>query len=677
MTSVTPVRRWLWLAIAASLLTGMLPASTASAEAVEPNEDGSYGYRAQAYTSTADRVTGEKPESKLWFHAGRWWATMIPEGGTTHTIHELVETTWVDTGVEVAASTAARGDALVVGDGLYISNRGTSTLFRATWDGSRWVPRGTPSPLPVPADVPALTIAKDTEGTLWITWIEDDGVHIASAPDQSELSIDDWSNREMASLEAVGDRATVSPDDVSAVIAFTDAEGPAIGVMWSNQVFRQQFFAIHRDGAAHDVWALETIGEGETREADDHINLKTHGQTVYAAIKTEHSSTSPDPSLIKLLVRSPAGVWEDHVVAVYDEHDTRPIAVLEVTSRYAYVFMTRNPEGDQRHIVYKRARLADVAVGAGVADPFEGAVTFIRSDSTRGVDDATSMKANATSESGIVVLASTSTHYWWNRIEVDAPPPPSYELTTSVDGEGSIELDPAEGPYSAGTTVQVTAVAAEGWSFAEWSGDLSGSTNPTSVVMDGPRSITATFTEDPPPDTFIDDDGSIFEADIEAIAAAGITKGCNPPDNTRFCPTDEVTRGQMAAFLRRAFSLPAASKDYFTDDDGSIFEADINALAEAGITKGCNPPDNTLFCPNDEVTRGQMAAFLKRAFGYPAASTDYFVDDDGSLFEADINAIAKAGVTKGCNPPDNTRYCVQAHVTRGQMAAFLRRALGL
>ncbi len=53
---------------------------------------------------------------------------------------------------------------------------------------------------------------------------------------------------------------------------------------------------------------------------------------------------------------------------------------------------------------------------------------------------------------------------------------------------------------------------------------------------------------------FNDDDGSIFEDAIEKLATAGITRGCNPPENTRFCPTDRVTRQQMAAFLNRALS---------------------------------------------------------------------------------------------------------------------------
>lgn len=76
-----------------------------------------------------------------------------------------------------------------------------------------------------------------------------------------------------------------------------------------------------------------------------------------------------------------------------------------------------------------------------------------------------------------------------------------------------------------------------------------------------------------------------------------------------------MTRGQMAAFLVRALNLPEGP-DVFVADDGSVFENDINALAEAGITQGCNPPDNTQFCPDAPVTRGQMAAFRVRAFGY-------------------------------------------------------------
>jgi hypothetical protein len=177
---------------------------------------------------------------------------------------------------------------------------------------------------------------------------------------------------------------------------------------------------------------------------------------------------------------------------------------------------------------------------------------------------------------------------------------------------------------------------------------------------------------------FLDDNGNTFEADIEWLESQGITKGCNPPTNSEYCPDDLVTRGQMAAFLHRALAgvlTPSQAVD-FVDDDGNTFEADIEWLGGTGVTKGCNPPTNDRYCPNDLVTRGQMAAFLVRALGYTDnGGGNLFVDDDGDTFEADIDKLGTAGVTKGCNPPTNDRFCPNDFVTRGQMAAFLHRAL--
>ena len=106
----------------------------------------------------------------------------------------------------------------------------------------------------------------------------------------------------------------------------------------------------------------------------------------------------------------------------------------------------------------------------------------------------------------------------------------------------------------------------------------------------------------------------LFAEEIDWLAASGITRGCNPPRNDHFCPNDYVTRGQMAAFLTRALELEPADHT-FTDTAGHVFADDVAALAAAGITRGCNPPRNDRFCPDDYVTRGQMAAFLHRALG--------------------------------------------------------------
>jgi hypothetical protein len=94
-----------------------------------------------------------------------------------------------------------------------------------------------------------------------------------------------------------------------------------------------------------------------------------------------------------------------------------------------------------------------------------------------------------------------------------------------------------------------------------------------------------------------------------------------------------------ARFLRRlsvaaligAFMIPTAviaAGGAFTDDDTSVFEANIEWLADSGVTKGCNPPDNTRFCPDDNVTRGQMAAFMQRFAQYLDA-------EDGTPAQAD------------------------------------------
>jgi hypothetical protein len=164
---------------------------------------------------------------------------------------------------------------------------------------------------------------------------------------------------------------------------------------------------------------------------------------------------------------------------------------------------------------------------------------------------------------------------------------------------------------------------------------------------------------------------SEFADDAMWAAAGGITLGCG---DQVFCPDGVVTRGQMAAFLRRALDLPDGTSDAFTDDDGSEFESDIDAIAAAGITTGCA---DRIFCLEQPVTRGQMAALLRRALDLRASSTaNTFTDDERSVFEGDIEAVAAAGITRGCNPPGNTHFCPEAVITRGQMVAFLNRALG-
>jgi murein DD-endopeptidase MepM/ murein hydrolase activator NlpD len=180
--------------------------------------------------------------------------------------------------------------------------------------------------------------------------------------------------------------------------------------------------------------------------------------------------------------------------------------------------------------------------------------------------------------------------------------------------------------------------------------------------------------------TFADDDASPHEADIETLAAAGITKGCNPPANTNYCPQRLITRGEIAAFIHRTLELPAADRDAFVDDGGSVFEANINAITAAGIGFGCTETD---FCPDQPLLRDEMAEMLVRAFAAADPErysnpddVDYFTDDEASEWQDSINLLMAAGVTKGCNPPDNDNYCPDRPLIRAELASFFVRALG-
>jgi hypothetical protein len=159
---------------------------------------------------------------------------------------------------------------------------------------------------------------------------------------------------------------------------------------------------------------------------------------------------------------------------------------------------------------------------------------------------------------------------------------------------------------------------------------------------------------------------SIFDPAIRWAFAQGITGGCSPE---RFCPLEPLSRAEMASFVARAFALPPATADHFDDDEASPHEEDVNRIQESGITLGCGP---RRFCPDDTLTREQMASILARALDLPPSTSDRFVDDDGSIHEEDINRLADAGLTTGCSA---TAFCGSADIRRGEMIAFLHRAL--
>lgn len=165
---------------------------------------------------------------------------------------------------------------------------------------------------------------------------------------------------------------------------------------------------------------------------------------------------------------------------------------------------------------------------------------------------------------------------------------------------------------------------------------------------------------------------------IDALRDDGILDGteCGPD---LFCPRQPIKRWMMAVWLVRA--LDGADPRPVTESRFADAGADrwwmpyVERLAELDVTHGC-ATEPARFCPYGLVTRGQMASFLTRAFDLPSSLPSGFTDTVGSVHADAIDAVAAAGITRGCwvLPP---RYCPGANTNKGEMATLLARALDL
>ena len=179
-------------------------------------------------------------------------------------------------------------------------------------------------------------------------------------------------------------------------------------------------------------------------------------------------------------------------------------------------------------------------------------------------------------------------------------------------------------------------------------------------------------------DGFEDVTGGVHKPAIDALAKRGLFDGTECAEDM-FCPGDEMKRWTMAVWLVRVIDEAephAATESSFADVDfESWYLPHIERLAELEVTTGCLV-DPLRFCPDRSVNRAEMATFLERAFNLPAADPAGFADTAGNFHEANIDALAAARITAGCQS-DPPRYCPNQPVTRAEMATFLARALGL
>ncbi len=164
---------------------------------------------------------------------------------------------------------------------------------------------------------------------------------------------------------------------------------------------------------------------------------------------------------------------------------------------------------------------------------------------------------------------------------------------------------------------------------------------------------------------------------IENLFLHGITTTCSDSP-LLFCPDAAMTRREMAIFLLRSkegssYLPPSCTTPVFTDVPCSDPYAPwINELVRRGVTAGCGNHD---YCPDNPVTREQMAVFLLVTAQGASVSLDRTCPPPPfndvpctSTFYPWIKDLVRLGVTVGCG---NGNYCPQSPVTRAQMSVFL------
>ncbi len=255
----------------------------------------------------------------------------------------------------------------------------------------------------------------------------------------------------------------------------------------------------------------------------------------------------------------------------------------------------------------------------------------------------------------------------WEAFNLDGGGSTALWLKSQGYVNGASSNNYGNGPRAVANHWGVNAGSASGKPAAPGSCFVPGGCFPTPL----PGAENETFKDMPP--------GSFGHDEAIALFDAKVTNGCQTTPARLFCPSCELTRAQAVTFLVRAGGISTASPPAtpsFTDVPTThTFYAPIEAAVKAGITKGCSA---TQFCPDNLVTRAQLAAFITRTTGWPLVNptTPTFPVDvpTSHTFYKDIETLSDKCVTNGCG---TNKYCPDDSVTRAQAAIFIARAFDL
>src|SRR5215212_6696560 len=406
------------------------------------------GYRDFSF-NPAVAPTGEKPQSKLWFNDGTWWASMFNRTAEEYHIYryDRATHTWSDTGTLIDERNSSKADTLWDGSHLYVATAGScascspqsARILRYSYDPTtKRYTRNPGFPVTVTSGgLETIVLDKDTTGKLWVTYTQNKKVYVNRTLGNDQT----WGTPFVLPVKGT----SVSADDISAVVAF-DSQ---IGVMWSNQVDSAMYFATHRDGDPDDVWQGSRTAIQGPNYADDHISLRSLQAAdstgrVFAAVKTSLNDVpnpNPNAPLNLLLVRDRDGNWTNHVFGRVGDNHTRPIVMLDEEHRDLYMFATA-PCCAGGAIYYKKTSLSNVSFSNGVGTP------FIQSPTDTNINDATSTKQNVSSATGLMVLASSghvvsgstgSGYYWHNIMDLGSTDTVAPTVSDVVPADGTTD----------------------------------------------------------------------------------------------------------------------------------------------------------------------------------------------------------------------------------------------
>src|SRR4051812_15824876 len=392
---------------------------------------GDRGFEGPSFSGAARPASADKPESKLWYAHGRWWAVMWDTNSADWHIFRLARSAhrWVDTGVLVDKRSGTLADALyqpavgklyvashVVTKGIALAGN-PARLMRYSYVGGAWrLDAGFPTKI-TSYSSESMTIDKDSAGNVWATWTQ-----VAAGRTHGAVYVARGSKGGAAwgkpFLVPAADRGgnRPRPDDISTVVSF----GNRIGVLWGNQTTAAFYWSVHRDGESNATWT-RGVALKSPAIADDHLNIKSLQSDgtgrVYAALRTNLNDVSSKKSLPQVILAtySPGAGWRSRTVWEIGDCVTRPTVVLNRSTQRVYVMATA-PEtgckyaGERGVIVQKSASLANPSFTSG-----RGRIIMKDADSP-ALSNVTASKQSVTSTSGLVTLATNKTtkRYWFS-----------------------------------------------------------------------------------------------------------------------------------------------------------------------------------------------------------------------------------------------------------------------